>query len=187
VRPSNAAACPKFCTPTHDTTPYADTALAEETIEVTDPEHRLYGLRLPLVAIVNHQRLGRVCRVLLDPGIERGIPIGATDRSSVPRSQSPCRLSLASSGALLQVVASLPDGIWDHADRDRGIARATTGRKRDRSSARAIARPERAGRPAPVARNAARSAPTPGLGESRACDSGPSPERVSADLPGARS
>jgi len=139
------------------------------------------------VAIVNHQRLGRVCRVLLDPGVERGIPIAATDRSGIQTTRSRCRLSLASSGALLQVVASLPDGIWDDADRDRGVARATAGRKSDRSSAGAIGRAERPGRPAPVARNAARRPPAPGLGESLAGDSIPSPERVSADLSGARS
>ncbi|HZO32293.1 MAG TPA: hypothetical protein VFH48_40580, partial [Chloroflexota bacterium] len=57
--------------PTDENTPIGLTALPTETVEVIDPTHPLYGLKLPLLGITVQQRLGRVCRVWLHPGIER--------------------------------------------------------------------------------------------------------------------
>ena len=79
-----------FSRRSRETTPLAPTALSTETVEVTDPTHALYGLELPLLGITTQQRLGRVCRVWLQPGIERAIPIAATTRVTVP-SRTPSR------------------------------------------------------------------------------------------------
>src|SRR5262249_10514867 len=54
------------------------------------------------------QRLGRVCRVWLHPGVERAIPIAATDRGGMQALPSPCRVSPAGIAALVALGASLP-------------------------------------------------------------------------------
>jgi hypothetical protein len=71
---------------------------------------------LPLLGITTmQQRLGRVCRVWLHPGVERAIPVAATDRGGVLVAPSRCRLSPASIAALVAVVASLPTDAADTA------------------------------------------------------------------------
>ena len=77
---------------------------------VTDLTHPLYGLTFPLIGVTTKQRLGRVCVVWLYPGVERVIPVTATDLAgSAPSPPSPCRLSVAGIDALLAVVASQAD------------------------------------------------------------------------------
>ena len=65
--------------PFQQNTPLGLTALPTDTVEVTDPTHPLYGLSFPLIGITVKQRLGRVCLVWLHPGIERAIPVRATN------------------------------------------------------------------------------------------------------------
>jgi hypothetical protein len=53
-------------------------------VEVIDPTHALYGLRLPLLEIVHHPSpLGHICAVELSPGSVRLIPVAATDPSGI--------------------------------------------------------------------------------------------------------
>src|SRR5215207_3794842 len=84
------------------------TPLAVETVRVTDPTHPFYGLELPLVGVTRKARLGAVCVVWIRRGVERTIPVGATDLAEeILEVPSPCRLSEESAKALLAVVASL--------------------------------------------------------------------------------
>jgi hypothetical protein len=104
--------------PTDENTPIGLTALPTETVEVIDPTHPLYGLKLPLLGITVQQRLGRVCRVWLHPGIERAIPIAATDRGNLIVGPSRCRLSPGVIATLVALVASLPSAAGEDADAD---------------------------------------------------------------------
>ncbi len=93
--------------PFQQNTPLGLTALPTDTVEVTDPTHPLYGLSFPLIGITVKQRLGRVCVVWLHPGIERVIPVGATNLAGEDRVLSACRLSIAGLQRLLHVLSSL--------------------------------------------------------------------------------
>jgi len=76
-------------------------------VEVTDPTHPLYGLSFPLIGITVKQRLGRVCLVWLHPGIERAIPVRATNLVGELHVPVTCRLSVAGLQALLHVLSPL--------------------------------------------------------------------------------
>lgn len=93
--------------PFQQNTPLELTALPTDTVEVTDPTHPLYGLSFPLIGITVKQRLGRVCLVWPHPGIERAIPVSATNLASEDHVLSSCRLSIAGLQVLLQVLSSL--------------------------------------------------------------------------------
>src|SRR5439155_13776982 len=89
--------------PFQQNTPLGLTALPTDTVEVTDPTHPLYGLSFPLIGVTVKQRLGRVCLVWLHPGIERAIPVRATNLAGEDRVLSACRLSIAGLQRLLHV------------------------------------------------------------------------------------
>ncbi len=90
-----------------------------DTVEIVDPTHPLHGKTLPLVGITTRQRLGRVAVVWLYPGVERCVPLSATNLSETPSAPpSPSRLSVASLERLLAVVASLPQTDLEDADDD---------------------------------------------------------------------
>src|SRR6266568_3868956 len=93
--------------PFQQNTPLGLTALPTDTVEVTDPTHPLYGLSFPLIGITVKQRLGRVCVVWLHPGIERAIPVSATNLAGQDRVLSSCRLSVAGLQTLLHVLSPL--------------------------------------------------------------------------------
>jgi hypothetical protein len=93
--------------PFQQNTPLGLTARPTDTVEVTDPTHPLYGLSFPLIGITVKQRLGRVCLVWLHPGIERAIPVSATNLAGEDRVLSACRLSIAGLQGLLHVLSSL--------------------------------------------------------------------------------
>lgn len=79
-----------------------------DTVEIVDPTHPLYGKTLPLVGVTTRQRLGRTAVVWLYPGVERCVPLSATDLAEIrPAPPSSSRLSVASLERLLAVVASL--------------------------------------------------------------------------------
>jgi len=104
-----------------------------DLVEVVDPTHPLYGLTLPLIGITQKRASVVMCAVWLQPGIERLIPIAATDRGAAQVGRTRCRVSIASSGALLAVVASLPKSVWEHG----GIGgEASTSRARRRHASR---------------------------------------------------
>src|SRR6266498_4685190 len=119
-----------------DTTPIGLTVRATETVEVVDPTHPLYGLKLPLLGITIKQGpLGRVCRVWLHPGVERAIPVAATDRGDVLRPPSRSRLTAASITTLLALVASLPDDVEEDAHAPGPAAPASPHRATTRAAA----------------------------------------------------
>jgi hypothetical protein len=98
-------------------------------VEVIDPTHALYGLRLPLHEIVHHPSpLGHTCAVELSAGIVRLIPVAATDLGGIRQPPSPCRLSVAAVHSLLLVVTSI--GASDQLRRESGGSPATA---RDRA------------------------------------------------------
>jgi len=77
-------------------------------VRVTDPTHPFYGLELPLVGVTRKARLGVVCVVWIRRGVERLVPVGATNLADelLEQPPSPCRLSVGSVEELLAVVAS---------------------------------------------------------------------------------
>jgi hypothetical protein len=74
-----------------------------ETIKVVDPTHPLFGRRLPLVSVTTIQGLRHACLVRLEGGVERTIPIEATDLGASPLPVWPSPLSLKALCALLAV------------------------------------------------------------------------------------
>jgi hypothetical protein len=70
-------------------------------VTVTDPRHPLYGQTFHLSHIANKQYLGRCCVVWPQEGIERNIPVEATDRSTEPFTIFPLPLDLSSLRQLL--------------------------------------------------------------------------------------
>ena len=68
---------------------------------VTDPRHPLYGQTFPLVYITNKPYSGRCCVLWLQEGIERNVPVAATDRSKEPLTIFPIPLNLSSVRQLL--------------------------------------------------------------------------------------
>lgn len=78
-------------------------ASGEETVTIVDPRHPLYGRTLLLVSIGTKAYLGQCCTVWIRPGVERCVPIGATDLAFDPHDVSPIPLSLASLRQLLHV------------------------------------------------------------------------------------
>jgi hypothetical protein len=75
-------------------------------VEIVDPNHRLYGFRLPLVRTLTHPQRGRLCAVRLYPNLECYVPLAATQL--VGRAQPPsCRVSLVAIRRLLQAIASM--------------------------------------------------------------------------------
>jgi hypothetical protein len=94
----------------HQHAPLTLTALPPDTVTVTDPLHPLYGLTCPRIGVTTKQRRGRVCVVWRYPGVERVMPVTATDLAGrAPLPASPCRRSVAGIDALLAVVASQAD------------------------------------------------------------------------------
>ena len=102
--------------PSQQETPLGSTLFGGDLVEVVDPTHPLYGLTLPLIGVTQKRASVVMWAVWLQPGVERLIPVAATDRGAAQVGRTRCRLSIASSGALLAVVASLPKGVWDHGD-----------------------------------------------------------------------
>ena len=68
---------------------------------ITDPRHPLYGRTFPLVYITNKPYSGRCCVLWLQEGMERNVPVEATDRSIEPLTIFPLPLNLSSVGQLL--------------------------------------------------------------------------------------
>jgi hypothetical protein len=150
-----------------------------DSVEVVDPTHPLYGLTLPLIGITQKRASVVMCAVWLQPGIERLIPIAVTTEARAQVVRTRCRLSIASSGALLAVVASLPKGVWDHGS-VRGEAEATRARRRHPRSGSRIRGP-RGGRGQRTERAGARE---PGVVEPLTSQSTPRQKPVRSDLPG---
>src|SRR5207248_5111114 len=96
-------------TPSPQTTPLGLTVLADETVEIVDPTHPLYGLTLPLLGVTTKQRTGQACVVWLAPSVERIVPYAATSLAGVVPPPSPCRLAILSVRRLIAVIASLPE------------------------------------------------------------------------------
>ena len=70
-------------------------------VAVADPRHPLCGQTFRLSHITNKQCLGRCCVIWLKEGIQRNIPLEATDRSTEPIAIFPLPLDLSSMRQLL--------------------------------------------------------------------------------------
>src|SRR5690348_11363714 len=90
--------------PSQQNTSLTLAALPSETVTVTDVAHPLYGLSFPLIGLTIKQRLGRVCVVWLHPGVERVIPLAATNLASTLARPASCRLSMEGLQALLKML-----------------------------------------------------------------------------------
>jgi hypothetical protein len=92
---------------TQPTTPSATTSATDETVTVVDPRHPLFGRTLRLIGITNKSYLGQCCVVWMQDGVERNVPITATDRSPEPFRLYPLPLDLSSVQRLLKAYARL--------------------------------------------------------------------------------
>ena len=70
-------------------------------VTITDPRHPLFGRTLPLIHVTNRQDLGRCCVIRLQEGIERNVPLEATDHSAEPITIFPLPLDISSMRQLL--------------------------------------------------------------------------------------
>jgi hypothetical protein len=84
-----------------DTTPLGGTNPPEETVTIVDPQHPFFGQTFPLIAITDTQTTGRSCVIRLQEGIERSVPLDATDRGLAPLSAFPIPLNPSSLQQLL--------------------------------------------------------------------------------------
>jgi hypothetical protein len=75
--------------PSQHDAPIEVTPLAAETVRVTDPTHPFYGLELPLLGVSRKTRLGVVCVVWIRRGVERLVPVGATNLADELLEQCP--------------------------------------------------------------------------------------------------
>lgn len=113
-------------TPVNSTISLTD--LTVGTVEVVDLAHPLYGRTFPLVSVTNKRRVGPACVIWLETGVERIVPLAATNLA--PRSPEPppvCRLSASSARNLLAVLASIsdvypPDAEEAHANTETGAS-----------------------------------------------------------------
>lgn len=81
--------------------------LAESEVTVLDPRHQLFGCTFPLVEIVGEEEYDRYCVVRLPSGVERRIPVEATDRADAPIEACHSPLTLTTIGRLLGAYARL--------------------------------------------------------------------------------
>lgn len=83
------------------TTPISSTISPEETVTIIDPRHPLAGRILPLLEIIQKQKIGACCVVLLPGGVEHIVPLAVTDRTNTPPSIFPLPIHGASLEQLL--------------------------------------------------------------------------------------
>jgi hypothetical protein len=86
-----------------ENTPLGGTHSPEEVITIVDPQHPLFGQTFPLIAIIDNQSEGRSCVICLREGIERSVPIEATDRGLEPAATFPVPFNTSS---LLQLLTT---------------------------------------------------------------------------------
>jgi hypothetical protein len=84
-----------------ENTPQDITFLPKETVTVTDPRHPLFGRTLPMLGITNKQNLVPCCVVWIAAGIERMVPVAATDRAAEPPYIFPAPLNVVAVQQLL--------------------------------------------------------------------------------------
>lgn len=129
----------------NDTPVAADPALGEVT--VLDPRHQLFGCTFPLVEIMGEEEYDRYCVVRLPSGVERRIPVEATDRADAPIEACQTPLSLTTIGWLLGAYARLiqqdgerPDELAGSGQSERSqepttaLGQASGGRRRQAAS-----------------------------------------------------
>ena len=99
---------------------------------VTDPRHPLYGRTFPLIHITNKPNSGRCCVLWFEEGIERNVPVEATDRSIEPLNIFPLPLNLSSVRQLLttceQIISQIMEETMEEEEngsiREPGTSRA---------------------------------------------------------------
>ena len=115
--------------PTHQPTTISTAVFNLETIKVVDPTHPLCGRHLPLISVTTIRGLRRACLVRLEIGVERTIPIEATDLAASPLPRWPSPLSPKALRALLAVYLEVTtvEGEGYVAEAERSAARSDVG------------------------------------------------------------
>jgi len=93
--------------PTHVTTPLTKPTCSEPIVSVIDPRHPLCGQSFPLRGTIIRPEVGPCCIVWSPEGLERHIPLMATNLAPPAVPVSPLPLSLEGMAALLLVYARL--------------------------------------------------------------------------------
>jgi hypothetical protein len=115
-----------------ENTPKDITFLPQETVTVVDPRHPLFGRTLPLLGITNKQNLIPCCVVWIDEGVERIVPVAATDRAAEAPVIFPAPLSPASVRQLLVTFARMTARSGEKTA-DEASRQATAGDSTDRA------------------------------------------------------
>ncbi len=74
--------------------PRQSTVAAVDAVTILAPTHPLAGLTLPRGGRATTRRRGRVCVVRLHSGLDRLVPLGATNLAEVVPAPAPCRLAV---------------------------------------------------------------------------------------------
>jgi hypothetical protein len=101
--------------PNRTTTPINYDASSTLTTTVTDPRHPLFGQSFPVNGMINRPDYGPCVVVWAPHGLERHIPLTATDLSSQVLILSPLPLSITALNQLLSVHARLTQHLEEHA------------------------------------------------------------------------
>ena len=101
-------------------TPISQTLLPPETVTVRDPRHPLYEQTLVLLAIKNKPGHSTSCLVQLFDGVERPIPLQATNLSTTPLATYSLPLDLSSLHNLIQTFARIRKQVEEQHDEGAG-------------------------------------------------------------------
>lgn len=93
---SSFSARPVSAKPNQVNTPIRRSHAAPDTVTVVDPRHPLYNQTFPVLHIKNQRDLIPSCLVQLPEGVERLIPLVATNLASSPPAIYPLPLDLSS-------------------------------------------------------------------------------------------
>jgi hypothetical protein len=112
--------------PTETTTPVEQQVSSEATVTVIDPRRPLYGQTFPLNGLVNHSDYGPCVVVWISSGLQRQIPIIATNLAAEPPVVNPCPLSLTSIIKLLSAYARFAQQSKERTNDSNGISATIT-------------------------------------------------------------
>jgi hypothetical protein len=89
-------ACPALAKANQVNTPIGRSLAVPEKVTIVDPRHPLYHQTFPLLHIKNQRQLIPSCLVRLPEGVERLVPVAATNLATSPLNVHPSPLDVSS-------------------------------------------------------------------------------------------
>jgi hypothetical protein len=103
----SSAVRPVSAKPNQVKTPNRKSVAAPETVTIVDPCHPLYDQTFQLLHIKNHKYLTPSCLVRLPEGVERLVPLAATNLAATPVDVYPLPFDVSSLQSLIQTFVHL--------------------------------------------------------------------------------